>query len=349
MTKTHHDAADPKEILSPIEAEAAEWVCRRESGLPLPEEEFAEWLVKDPEHERIFLEMQETARLLDSAGETVYTDKQTRETAASVRPRWKAFLQLSLAAAAVLAIVVAGVRQFVARPGMQGETVETQIGEMRRLALYDDSAVLLNTDTAVEVLYRENERRVRLVRGEAYFTVAKDPSRPFWVNAGPVAVRAVGTAFNVRLQDEGVQVLVTEGSVRVAEIGEGKSAATLREDDGGPVVTTGNIAQVSINPAGTARATAMIVSSANPLAIKSTLAWQDGRLEFFETSLAEVVAEFNRYNQRRIVIADPDLAAQRFGGAFSSHRVETLLELLEQSFGVVVEERGSETVIRSAL
>src|SRR5581483_9214616 len=93
----------------------------------------------------------------------------------------------------------------------------TAAGGYERQTLADGSVVELNGNTQVQVAYSPAERRVRLVQGEAHFTVAKNKRRPFWVEAQGVSVRAVGTAFNVRLDPQRVDVLVTEGRVPVAQ------------------------------------------------------------------------------------------------------------------------------------
>src|SRR4029077_19161785 len=91
----------------------------------------------------------------------------------------------------------------------------TDIGERSLLVLADGSKVTLNTASAVHADYTGPERRVTLVRGEAFFDVAKDHTRPFVVSAGSRNVIAVGTAFDVRLQDRRVRVTLVEGKVRV--------------------------------------------------------------------------------------------------------------------------------------
>jgi transmembrane sensor len=150
------------------------------------------------------------------------------------------------------------------------------------------------------------------------------------------------------MQSDVVNVLVTEGKVRVAESKGAADVQNKRSEDQSPVLTVGNFGQVPLVNDNASVSESIIITLIEPRAIKSVLAWQEGRLEFFEKPLSEVVAEFNRYNKHKVVIADPALAARRFGGAFASHQIEPLLEVLEQSFGVVSEERGDETVIRLA-
>lgn len=324
---------------------AAEWVLRQGHGLtPEQERDLARWLAEDPSHAPLLAEMEETSRLLDGMK---FQQRAPAVTAANPPPvtrRW--FLRAAgVAAAAVLGLAAWQLAK--SRPVVDYAVASaTSLGEFRRLALPDGSVVLLNTDTAVEVTYDQRIRRVQLLHGQAFFEVAKNPARPFIVQAGRVAVRAVGTAFEVRRRDTALDVLVTEGRVRVlGDFPAGPSAGT-GEMDLGPELVVGHRAQLALDADQAPRASAMVVSTVEPRALRTAVAWQEGRLEFFDQPLAEVVAEFNRYNRRKIVIADPGLAAQRFGGAFASHQVEPFIELLEQSFGVVAEQGGEETVLR---
>lgn len=338
--------AEPNEM----ERVAAEWALRLSQGFSADDErELTRWLAEDPRHAQLLAEMEETSRLLDGLKFQIPAPTAASAAVPSVAPaprrRWGR-LVAGLAAAIAIGL---GAWQFTAWREMQYvTTASTRLGEFRRLDLPDGSVVKLNTNTAVEISYDRDERRVRLLSGEAYFAVAKNPARPFIVQAGRIAVRAVGTAFDVRLRREELNVLVTEGKVRVS--GDDTPAATASEEHGslGPVLTVGHLARVPLDQDHAPTPGGMVVTPLEARTIRNTLAWRDGRLEFFDLPLGEVVAEFNRYNRNQIVITDPALAAQRFGGAFASQQAEPFLELLEQSFGVVAEQHGNETVIRRA-
>jgi transmembrane sensor len=222
----------------------------------------------------------------------------------------------------------------------------TDIGAMRKLNLPDGSSVQLNTDSAVVVRLTETERRVRLVRGEAHFQVAKNPARPFIVSAGAIAVRAVGTAFDVRLQPGAVEVLVTEGRVRVNHAANGASLlATAAPTSDEPLLVAG---QRAVVPTPVTTGACATVVALDPAEIGQVTSWQSGRLEFVATPLASIVDEFNRYNRHKLVIADPGLAARRFGGSFSVGDHEELVRVLEAEFGVVAERGATATKLRLA-
>jgi transmembrane sensor len=222
----------------------------------------------------------------------------------------------------------------------------TEVGVMRTLPLADGSVVQLNTDSAISVRFTATERRVELVRGEAHFQVTKNPARPFIVSAGTVAVRAVGTAFDVRMRPEAVEVLVTEGKVRVDDTAKGQSLLPTPAAGETPLLIAGERAFIPVGtPVKLIPATVTAVAASE---IGQRLAWQARRLEFVATPLSEMVTEFNRYTQHKLVIADARLAQRRFGGTFSAGDNEELVRLLEAEFGVIAEREANETKLRLA-
>src|SRR5262249_53716895 len=138
-----------------------------------------------------------------------------------------------------------------------------------------------------------------LQRGEVFFEVSKDPSRPFVVYADGRRVIAVGTKFSVMRMQDDLRVVVTEGKVRVAD-------GTRDNVESAVELTAGDIARIS--DAGT------LVREISILEAEQALSWRSGFVMFRATALAEAVAEFNRYNQRQLVLADPELAGFRIGG-----------------------------------
>jgi transmembrane sensor len=171
------------------------------------------------------------------------------------------------------------------------------------------SKITLNTASAVHADYSGRERRITLVRGEAYFEVAKDATRPFIVVAGSRQVIAVGTVFDVRLQDAKLRVTLVEGKVRVA--------ATLPH----PVVGDAGVRPVSgvTLEAGSALVTqedgSAVVEQANLIAATS---WRSGKLIIDGESLVEVVAEMNRYSREKLEIANPALERRKVSGVFDT-------------------------------
>ncbi len=162
---------------------------------------------------------------------------------------------------------------------------------------------------------------MRLQEGEVHLTVAKDAARPFVVEVGGVVVRAVGTAFNVRLERDQVDVLVTEGRVQV------ESSA------GAPVsVAGGERARIGVN-------LRPVVSAERPEAIERELAWRAVRLEFEGLPLAAVVTEFNLRNSLQLAIGDAAAGRVKVAGTFQADKPEAFARLLEAGFGIAVERR----------
>jgi transmembrane sensor len=337
-----------------IEATAAVWLSLRDRGLSAAETaEFVRWLQLDPRHAAVFEELDRTWKDFDrvAALQPAAPREQPDAELLAPRPRpsrpahrlgWAA----GLAVAAAIAVLVAP-RLLAPR-----HTAETAVGALQKLDLPDGSVALLNTDSAIDTAFTAAERRVRIVRGEVFFTVAKDTARPFVVTAGPVAVRAVGTAFNVHRQNGTVEVLVTEGRVRLTDDDDGRSLLAPRETRPAepPVLQAGERAVVRTASTGEGRpkpAMATVVPVA-PAALQRELAWQERRLEFDEVPLAEIVRQFNRHNRLQLVVDDPRLAQQRFSGVFRADGQESFLRLLQEDFGVQVVRRGREIELRPA-
>ncbi|MGH7958897.1 MAG: FecR family protein [Opitutaceae bacterium] len=361
---------------TPTEQAALGWVVRCERGLDLEQEtEFAGWLAANRRHRELFEEFGGTWAVMGRAREercTVPTEpsmtagaRMPFEPAIAVggpgTAGWRGVRMIWLPLAAAAAIAVAYIGWW--RPAHYSTTILTEVGTSRQLKLPDGSTVELNTDSAIAAAFTPSERRVRLEKGEAHFKVAKNVDRPFVVEAAGVDVRAVGTAFNVRLRSESVEVLVTEGKVRVAHepaptpnvsvasMSTDKEAAPAApQTSAGPRRATDAVAgervvfsRVSSAPI----APAPIVTSVPSDEAQRILAWLGGHLDFSDTLLAEVVAEFNRYNQHKLAIADADLAALRFGGSFRPDDRVGFVRVLRQNFGVRAEEHENRTILHA--
>lgn len=201
----------------------------------------------------------------------------------------------------------------------------TATGAIRSLALADGSQATLSSDSAISVRLGRDERDIGLARGEAFFQVSHDPGRPFVVSAGEHEVVAVGTRFAVRRDASGLRVVVTEGMVRLQP---------ERDAPGGRPTTllpAGSIALAGPN--------GVLVRTGSVRQAEDALAWRDGLLSFRDTPLATAAEEFNRYNTRKLVIADPNVAAMRIGGSFKWSNTDAFVRLLERGFPVRAEYR----------
>jgi len=204
----------------------------------------------------------------------------------------------------------------------------TKIGERSVLVLLDGSRVTLNTFSAVRVNYSGHDRRVTLVRGEAYFDVAKDATRPFIVSAGSREVIAVGTSFDVRLQDRQVKVTLVEGKVRITHAADrAQPDAGIRLDAGSALTASEDCAD-RIERLDTARSTS----------------WRHGMLLFEGENLADVVAELNRYSLQKLQIADPALEGRKVSGVFEPTSGLALANALE-AYGIARKSQQTATAI----
>lgn len=340
----NHEAGD----LSPAELQAAEWAWRRRSPLSREDQsELQAWFDQDPSHRGLLDECEATSLQLDRL--------RIPRSAPSKQPMARRHV-LSIAAGIAAVVIFSAAIFWGPKPDPLNFTKEsaTSVGKFKRMTLPDGTHLSLNTDSSVEIVFEPAVRRVRLLKGEAFFKVAHAPSRPFLVEAAQVHVKAVGTAFNVRFASHKVEVMVTEG--RVALNDTNGASLTLRPQagdaspstshEGMETIAAGARATVLLTETGAPSRIPVAVTQVSPPSAESALAWQSGRLEFSETPLAEVVSEFNRYNRHRIVIEDPDLAIQKFGGAFAFNGYASFVELLERNFNVIAEKRGETTVLR---
>ncbi len=297
-----------------VQDEAADWAVRLDAG-ELDGEGQARldaWLAGDPRRRGALLRARAGLELIlePEPGEV-------RDTMSSPRrlDRRALFGGLGAAAAALGALVLI--------PVLNDRRYRTDIGEIRRVPLGDGSLAAINTDTEIAVDLQPRQRAVRLERGEAWFQVAKDPSRPFVVTAGDARVRAVGTAFSVRRRAMGIEVLVTEG---VVEVWSGKSGAARR-------VSAGNQIFVS-DTAGPAK------PLHRPLEMDRALAWRDGQIVLDGDTIAAAVHEFNRYNLRKIVVTDPQLEGRRIVGWFHTNEPESFARAVATSEAAELDVSG---------
>jgi transmembrane sensor len=329
-----------------IDREAAQWLARLDSR---PESEalraqFESWRSADARHAAAFLRLSiawarmDRLRALSAGQSSIDSDalrahsERDRDAAADRSRKSGGYEWRRAAIAAGFVLLTLG--GLVLVNNFSGETLTTQVGGFARARLPDGSTVELNTGTRLKVHMDDESRRVELVAGEATFSVAHEPARPFIVSVGEATVRAVGTRFNVRRRVESVDVLVTQGTVRVARArsdGPGVSSSALVNAGESALIAATHIDRAPVTPALADRA----------------LAWHHGSLEFESSTLAEIVAEFNRYNRRRIVIDDPDLATMQIGGRFSATNPDGFVHVLTD-FGIRADITDSEIVLRRA-
>lgn len=326
-----------------IQAAAAEWMARRDRCLSAAEQDgYLQWLAENPEHARAIARLECAWNYMDRLEQwrPAHSASPNPDLLAKSGGRRRWFLTGALAAAASIALA------FVWQPFGVDAPVEVATpsarlvrnSEVRNLA--DGSSVELHRGSDIAVDFTGAERKVRLLAGEAHFTVAKNLERPFVVDANGVNVRALGTAFNVKLQPDSVQVLVTEGTVRVDQPAISPQPVIA-------ALTVGESTTVRFDaPSATPQ-----VAKVDAGQIERALAWQGLRIVFDDSPLAVALDNFNRYSGGpRIDIAhgSAELAQMKIGGSFRADNVEGFVRLLETGFGVTVERTTTGRILLRA-
>jgi transmembrane sensor len=336
-----------------LELAAAEWLVKHDRGFtPAEQDEYFQWLAADPRHgewlalhRTTWQELNALAQWRPEHSTEPNPDLLAPTTFNRHRARVVWFWSGALAAAAGLALVFTVWNQPKVAAPLANEPAQLTAQAYERRVLEDGSIIELNRGTRLVVDYTTGERRVRLLQGEALFTVAKSAARPFIVHVAGIDVRAIGTAFNVRLGAENVEVLVTQGRVQVAPpVRESALAANLAASLI-PVLEAGDSVIVPLAPT---NMDVLQVIRVNEDEVARQLAWQPKLLDFQSTPLAEVVAEFNRHGGLQLIIADAALESLPIVLSFRSDNVEGFVRLLELTADVRAERRGNALVLRQA-
>jgi len=328
-----HRLPDPNRI----EREAGDWIARLNADDVSEDDraQFASWRAAHPSHARVYEAMTAAWRAFSAAGTVVRAVSFGESMNQATRPgktrlRW-------LAAGVATAAVLTGVTFLYRMHSIPETAFQTGIGEHASISLLDGTRVELNSNTRVQVDYSKSGRLVRLDRGEAFFRVVHDPSRPFWVYAGGSWVRDVGTAFNVYLRPDDVRVTVSQGTV---EVGSAVTSVDAVQSDArkaaGSVLEAGQQADLSDDGA-------TMIRPLPPAEIQRLLAWRSGKVSFVKQPLSEVVREMSRYTTLDITVNDQRLRQLPIGGTFDAtpQGVETLIAMLEDGLRLRVRrERG---------
>jgi transmembrane sensor len=332
-------AGDNGTDLNAIDLEALRWVLLMESGPLAPGEQrrFDAWVAESSRHKGALIRAQAASLRLDrlgafAGGRSVLGSPPSSHANRRwpTNPRW---IMIAAATASVAGLV--GLGTWLSRASLQeasgGIQYVSNRGELKEVKLADGSAMTLNTQTQVRVQYTRERRDIHLIQGEALFTVAHDPRRPFTVAVGEWTAVAVGTAFSVhRLDGATTNVTVTEGVVEMRR-------ADRRGTDGWPRLTRNQEAILDAD-------STVKVLQASDSDIGKRLAWRNHLVVFTGESLQQALMEMNRYSPRRIVVEDPELAARQIVGVFSTLDTQAFVSGIEVTLGVQAVE-GDHTVV----
>ncbi|WP_168072175.1 FecR domain-containing protein [Caulobacter sp. SSI4214] len=307
--------------LTPAQA-AARWLAQEDLDRSPQREQFAAWLEESEENRQAWAQAHRVWGVLDDADENDLIAALTRAArragpepaARSPRP-W--LIAASIGALTVSAALLVGIRE--EWPGRRPSPVQvaagaapslyaigradyvTGAGQKSIVDLPDGTRLTLDSDTAVDVAFANGRRDIRLLKGQAFFDVAHDRQRPFAVQAAERVITALGTQFDVKLDAEGMRVVLAEGSVSVG-MAQGRTGAP-------PVkLKPGEAYSAQKNAAGKVARTDL----------NAALAWRQGVVEFHDQPLSEAIRLLNRYTRAQIVIKDPKVAALRITGVFKT-------------------------------
>ena len=342
------------ELLVPntAEAQAYQWLAKLDADETSAEDmaAFKQWINQSEQHRVEFENILTFWNELNVLTQVITPREKARQLAAAKKEplsNWSRFRHRYTIGGMVLASLL--VVFIILAPWQAPVLYSTAIGEQRTVTLPDNTKVLLNTNSEIEVQYQEQRRGINLKRGEAYFEVFHNPDRPFEVYVDDKLVRAVGTAFAVHIRDKDVEVVVTEGAVEI-----GSTARMGRQNQVDSALVPGYKTQPAmvITEAGNQAVFDRIAANngesevrLEPVEqIEQKLSWQQGMLIFEHEPLANVVEEVSRYTPLKIVILERKVRELEIGGIFKIGNTESLFEALRDGFGIHVKYAGEDLV-----
>jgi transmembrane sensor len=230
----------------------------------------------------------------------------------------------TVAAILVVALVVGGL--YGVPDLAPTRSYETAVGEQRMLVLPDDSQVVLNTNSKIDVRYSHHLRRIALLRGEASFQVTKNRARPFIVRASGRDVRALGTSFVVSDVGSNLWVTLLGGRVSIADHSSGLSAPAK------PLAT--------LSPGQQWRSNDRIVRTLSPNELEAVTSWERHQVIFDNTPLGDAVAEMNRYTRQPITIEGPISNDQRISGIYRTSDTGSFARAVSAMFATNVHQKA---------
>ncbi|ULQ46657.1 FecR domain-containing protein [Flagellatimonas centrodinii] len=321
--------------------EAMDWVLQFQAGPVGPQERaaFDAWLAADPDRRALYARAERAwhgmagLSALPEAHQALHGSGSRFSVTRRRRP-----MQLAagaFAASLMMAAVLFGLLRNPAADVAAPLHYATPVAEIREIVLTDGTQLTLGARSKVEVRFTDTERRVILSDGEAFFAVQPDPTRPFFVRAEATEVRVVGTRFNVRLGTDVVEVAVEEGRVDVAAPATPGSRLMAGEQ-----ITTARPAAATPMP--------LTVAPRRAPAPSHVGAWRDGRLDYNNARLVDVIADARRYYPGRIDLQETSLGSLRVTTSFRADQVLSMLDSLEGTLPVSVNRRGDNVTLSSA-
>lgn len=295
--------------ITALSDQAIEWVILLHSGNTTENDKLKarQWQNRSPSHQKAY---REAEQLWQEMGLAIQSP--TKKSSPQPSPKKLSYWTTGLAATLLIGTLIT---HFSILTDFWLSDYHTAVGEQKEITLSDGSVVILNTDTALAVDWHSNSRHIKLLRGQAQFTVAHDSARPFEVETENAVVKALGTIFEVLNEEQDTRVTVLEHAVSIKAPQDANYSENSR-------IEAGQQAHYSRSKG------LETVISVN---LKQNSAWQRGKFLVKNKALVEVVAELNRYYSGKIVITDEKLLQMRVSGAFPLTDYDTVMAMLEQS------------------
>ncbi len=312
-----------------IESEAVRWLIARDEPQTWTDEnqkEFEVWLAHSPAHQTAFWRVEASWSRTELIADVRRLGFGTNRMPPRARLQMAAF-RVAAGVALFVVLGLGGASYFLQQ---EMQTFSTPVGGHKVITLLDGSQIELNTNTLIQIGTGENQRNVKLVRGEAFFQVHHDANHIFTVAAAGHRVTDLGTKFVMRAHGQNLEVALLEGRASLETEGTVQGEPLILKP-GDVAVATGRSVTLEKKPA---------------QQLSERLAWRKGLLIFDDTSLADAAAEFNRYNAEKIVIEGVGGKKFKLNGAIRVNDREEFARLARNLFGLRAEERNRETVIR---
>ena len=324
--------------------EASQWIAKLDRQLTEDETiALQDWLTKDPKNKSMLLEMSVLWDKMDSMRRLSSLFPEPLP-----QPRAMRAASYSLAAFASLVLAVslwlfsaAATDSTLPSTASPELAYQTDIGEQSTVTLQDGTQLVLNTNSKVTVNYTDDARLLTLARGEISVKVAKDKTRPLSVFAEGQRFQAIGTAFNIEIQEhQQIELVVLEGIVRVGD----QEPANVSINSATPPPLPPSSKTLVAGESLLLGSTDNPINQVSPEDIAVKLSWQQGSLIFRGESLEQAVEEVARYTAVEFVFMDEDLKKIRVAGLFRAGDVDGLLATLKENFNIVHQFRNKQQV-----
>ncbi|MDQ8181138.1 FecR domain-containing protein [Pelagicoccus sp. SDUM812005] len=352
------------EDLDRISDVAASWVAKEQKGFSAEEQDgFFQWLAEDRRHGERYAHYKKGWKAFDLLSEwrPEHSSDPNPDLLDSVSPRrWWIPLSagaVAVAAALALFILVSTYNSPAKGPARGVEELHIVAQDYVHQVLSDGSEIDMREGAAVSIEFGDAARFVRLLEGEVHFTVSKDPDWPFIVGVGDREVRAIGTAFNLKIDSGQLEVLVTEGKISLENVAvepeslpfvsapeKGVVEDAPRKGAKGSVLAYMSYGQKSTVSLKSDRDEKPILQNLEAVEIASILDWKHELWKFDGVPLAEIVARFNQRNETKLHLADGSLAHLPIVASIRSNEVESLVRLLDLSLNIEVERKSNGSI-----